>query len=82
MSQTTIRDEHDAHLTIGEAARWADRSEGWVRCYRTSGPLVAVEVNGRQGVTLSSLRDFCNRRPKPRRWPKLRLVVDNTKNKP
>lgn len=79
MSLRTSRDEDDQILTIAEAARWSGRSEAWVRCYRSSGPLEAADIDGRQGVTLSSLQDFCRRRPRLRRRPVLRLVVDNTK---
>jgi hypothetical protein len=67
----------DAVLTIAEAAQWSGRSEAWVRMWRTSGPLEAVDIDGRQGVTLSSLRAFAAKRARPRRRPVLRLVINN-----
>ncbi len=70
--------EIDTILTIADAARQVGRSEAWIRTWRASGQIEAAEIDGRQGVTLISLRDFCRRRPKQRRRPVLRLVVDNT----
>lgn len=73
------RTPSDTHLTIADAARRIDRSEAWIRTWRGSGQIEAVEIDGRQGVTLSSLLAFAAKRPRPRRRPVLRLVVDNTK---
>lgn len=80
-------------VTIAEAAAMAGRSTSWIRTQRDFGPLDAVDIDGRQGVTVTSLRVLIaeqnirqalmkQRRKatnKPRPAPILRLVIDNTK---
>lgn len=69
-------------ILIAEAAGRIGRSVSWIRTWRASGQIEATEIDGRHAVTLESLLDFAAVRPRPRRRPKLHLVVDNTKTKP
>lgn len=62
-------------VLVVDAALLAGRSVSWVRRYRTFGPLVPAEVDGRQAVTAASLYALMRRTQKA---PRLRLVVDNT----
>lgn len=72
-------------LLLAEAAQIAGRSLTWVRRHRRHGPLVPVEIAGRQGVTASSLNALLRDARKPvkniakKRRSHLRLIVDNTK---
>ncbi len=64
-------------LTIAEAATWAGRSDSWIRAWLRAEVLEPVEVNGRSGVTVASLRALVRQRPRINRPPTLRLVVNN-----
>lgn len=75
-------------LTIAEAVRFSGMPEQRIRLYRRCGALDAVEINGRHGVTRSSLaallatpsqqlRTRACPRQAQRHRPVLRLVVNN-----
>tara|TARA_R100000365_G_scaffold3263_1_gene10426 strand:+ start:3436 stop:3693 length:258 start_codon:yes stop_codon:yes gene_type:complete len=75
----------DRAVTIAEAAEIAGRSVSWVRSHRTFGPLLPLEVDGRQAVSLESLSRFLRElasaaQASNKATTHLRLVVDNTKS--
>ncbi|TCM54942.1 hypothetical protein C8J36_104134 [Rhizobium sp. PP-F2F-G48] len=67
-------------VDVATAAEIAGRSVSWIRTHLNFGPLERADVNGRQGVTVASLRLLIeHQRSRRRVRRKLVLVVDNTK---